>query len=213
MEWEARNKTNVDLLRDTYKRTVVRAHCTTSQVSGIFQDFRYWGRRVEEGVTLEDASKYWLDALRLHSDVTQKVIAEQTKCGRSFDYGRLYLFVQVYFRQQEKTDKHLAHLRRLHQGYKVQQLQEGPPDEGYSSSPARVHSLLQDPEYPPPLHRERVTAHQRPLTRNWKSVFFGKESTRLDPPVVSVASRDTRERLATASIPTCDRPQGPARRV
>ena len=102
------------------------------------------------GFTLEDASKDWLDALRLHSDLTRKVIAEQTKFGGSFDYVRLYLFVHVHFLQQEKTDEHLAHLQGRHQGFKVQQLQECPPDEGYSSSPAGVHNLLQDPEYPPP---------------------------------------------------------------
>ena len=102
------------------------------------------------GVTLDDASKDWLDALRLHSDLTRKVIAEQTKCGRSFDYVRLYLFVQVYFLQQEKTDDHLAHLQTRHQGFKVNQLLEGPPEQGYSTPPAGVHSLLQDPEYPPP---------------------------------------------------------------
>ena len=121
-------------------------HCTASQLSGIFGDFCYWGKRVRGGVTLEDASKDWLDALRLHSDLTRKVIAEQTKCGRPFDYVRLYLFVQVYFLQQENTHEHLAHLRRRHQGFKVNQLQEGPPDEGYSTSPAGVHNLLQDPE-------------------------------------------------------------------
>ena len=115
------------------------AHCTASQLSGIFEEFCYWGKRVREGVTLEDASKDWLDALRLHSDLTGKVIAEQTKCGRSFDYVRLYLFVQVYFLQQEKTDEHLAHLQRRHQGFKVNELQQGPPDEGYSTSPAGVH--------------------------------------------------------------------------
>ena len=49
------------------------------------------------GVTLEDASKDWLDALRLHSDLTQKVIVEQTECGWSFDYVQLYLFVHFYF--------------------------------------------------------------------------------------------------------------------
>ena len=103
VEWEARNKTNVDLFRDTYKSTVVPAHCTASQLSGIFEDFCYSGKRVRGGVTLEDASKDWLDALRLHSDLTRKVIAEQTKCGRSFDYVRLYLFVQAYFLQQEKN--------------------------------------------------------------------------------------------------------------
>ena len=160
------------------------------------------------GVTLEDTSKDWLEALRLHSDLTRKVIAEQITCSRSFDYVRLYLFVQVYFLQQENTHEHLAHLRRRHQGFKVNQLQEGPPDEEYSTMPAGVHNLLQDPEYPP-LHRERVTAHQRPLTRSWKSMCLGKKAPRLDPPVVSVASRDTRWRLATAGIPTYDRPQGP----
>ena len=50
---------------------------------------------------------------------------------------------------RKKTDEHLAHLRRRHQGFKVQQLQEGPPDEGHSTSPAGVHNLLQDREYPP----------------------------------------------------------------
>ena len=64
------------------------------------------------GITLKDASKDWQDALHLHSDLTQKVISEQTKCSQTFDYVRLYLFVQVYFLQQEKTDEHLAHLRR-----------------------------------------------------------------------------------------------------
>ena len=165
VEWEARNKTNVDLFRDIYKSAVVPAHCTASQLSGIFEDFCYSGKRVRGGVTLEDASKDWLDALNLHSDLTRKVIAEQTKCGRSFDDGQLYLFVQVYFLQQEKTDEHLAHLRRRRQKLKVNQLQKVPPDEGYSTSPAGAHSLLQDPEYPP-LHRGRVTAHQRPLTRS-----------------------------------------------
>ena len=191
MEWEAKNNTNVDLFRDTYKSTVVPAHCTASQLSGIFEDFRYWGKRVRGGVTLEDASKDWLEALRLHSDLTRKVIAEQTKCGRSFDHVRLYLFVQVYFLQQEKADEHVAHLRRRHQGSKVNQLQEGPLHEGYSTSPAGVHNLLQDPEYPS-LHRERVIAHQRPLMRSWKSTLLGKKSPRLETPVVSVASRDTR---------------------
>ena len=37
VEWEARNKTNVDLFRDTYKSTLVPAHCTASQVIGIFE--------------------------------------------------------------------------------------------------------------------------------------------------------------------------------
>ena len=91
VEWVARNKTNVDLFRETYKSTVVPAHCTASHLSGIFEDFLFLGKRVRGGVTLEDASKDWLDALRLHSDLTQKVIAEQTKCGRSFDYVQLYL--------------------------------------------------------------------------------------------------------------------------
>ena len=102
------------------------------------------------GVSLDDVSKDWLDALCLHCDLTQKVIAEQTKCGRSFDYFRLYLFVQVYFLQQEKKGEHLADLWRRHQGFKVPQLQEGPPDEGHSTSPAGVHNLLQDRECPPP---------------------------------------------------------------
>ena len=84
----------------------------------------------------------------------------------------------------------------------MNELQEGPPDEGYCTPPAGVHNLLQDPEYPPPLHRERVTAHQHPLTRSSKSIFLGKPSPTLDLPVVSVASRDTRWRLATTSIPT-----------
>ena len=154
VEWEARNKTNVDLFRNTYKSTVVPAHCTASQLSGIFEDFCYWGKRVRGGVTLEDASKDWLDALRLQSDLIRKDIAEQTKCGGSFDYVRLYLFVQVYFLQHEKTDEHLAHLRRRHQGFKVNQLQEGPHVEGYSTSPAGVHNLLQDPGYPPPAQEE-----------------------------------------------------------
>ena len=81
VEWEARNKTNVDLFRYTYKSTVVPAKCTASQLTGISEDFCYWGKRVRGGVTLEDASKDWLDALRLHSDLTRKVILEQTKCG------------------------------------------------------------------------------------------------------------------------------------
>ena len=38
VEWEARNKTNVDLFRDTYQSTVVPAHCTASQLSGIVED-------------------------------------------------------------------------------------------------------------------------------------------------------------------------------
>ena len=156
MEWEARNKTNVDLFRDTYKSTVVPVHCMASQLSGIFEDFCYWGKRMRGGVTMEDASKDWLDALPLHSDLTRKVIAEQTKCGRSFDYVRLYLFVQVYFLLQEKADEHLAGLRRRHQGFNVNRLQEGPPDEGYSTPPAGVHNLLQDPEYPPPAQGETL---------------------------------------------------------
>ena len=164
MECQARNKTNVHLFRDTYKSTVEPAHCTASQLSGIFEDFCYLVKRVRGGVTLEDASKDRLDALRLHSDLTRKIIAERNYCGGSFDCVRLYLFVQVYFLQEEKEDKHLAQLRRRHQGFKVQQLQEGPPDDGYSTSPAGVYKLL-DPEYPP-LPRERVTAHQRPLTRS-----------------------------------------------
>ena len=196
-------ETNVDLFRDTYKSTVVPAHCTASQLRGIFED------SCRGGVNLEDASKDWLDAIRLHSDLTRKVIAEINKCGRSFDNVRLYLFVRVYFLQQEKTDEHLAHLRGRHQGFKVQQLQEGPVDKGYSISSAVVHNLLQDPDYPPPLHRQRVIAHQRPLTRSWKPIFLGKSSPRPYPPVVSVASRDTSGRVATASSPTCDRPQGP----
>ena len=53
-------------------------------------DFCFCGKGVREGVTLEEASKNWLDTLRLHSHVTQKVISEQTKCGRSFVYVRLY---------------------------------------------------------------------------------------------------------------------------
>ena len=121
---------------------MVLAECTASQLSGIFDDFCYWGKR--------DASKDRLDALSLQSGVTQEIIAEQTKCGQSFDYVRLYLFVRVYFLQQEKADEHLAHLRRRHQGFKVHQLQEGPRDDGYSILPARVHNVLQDSQYPPP---------------------------------------------------------------
>ena len=89
VEWEARNKTNVDLFRDTYKSTVVPAHCTASELSGISENFCYWGKRVRGRVTLEDASKDWLDTLHLHSDLTRTVIAEQTMCGRSFDYVQL----------------------------------------------------------------------------------------------------------------------------
>ena len=63
----------------------------------IFEDFCYWGERVRGGITLEDASKDWLDALQLHSGLTRKVISQQTKCGQTFDYVRLYLFAQVYF--------------------------------------------------------------------------------------------------------------------
>ena len=197
VEWEARNKTNVDLFRDTYKTTVVPAHCTASQLSWIFEGFFYWGKRVRGGVTLEDASKDSLDVLRLHADLTRKVIAEQTNCGRTFDYVRLYLFVQLYFLQQEQTDEHLAHLRRRH--YLTRGISHRLPG---STTCCRILSTS-------PLHRERVTAHQRPLTRSWKAIFLGKRSPRLDPPVVSVASKDTRWRLATASIPTYDGPQGP----
>ena len=181
VEWESRNKTNVDLFRDTYKSTVVPAHCTASRLSGIFEDFHFWGKSVRAAVNLEDASKDWLDALCLHSDLTRKVIAEQTKCGWSFDYVRLYLFVQVYFLQQEKTDEHLAHLRRRHQGFKVQHLQEGPPEEAHSTSPAKVHNLLQDPEYPPSAQREsdsRQTPPDEELERN----IFGQNVTKTGPP-------------------------------
>ena len=99
VEWEVNRKTNADLFRDTYKGTVVPAQCTASQLCGTFEDFCYWGKRVRGGITLEDASKDWLDALRLHSELTQKVISEQTKYGQSFDYVQLYLFAQVWFLQ------------------------------------------------------------------------------------------------------------------
>ena len=95
----------------------------------------------------------WLDALGLHSASTRKVISEQTKYGQSFDYVRLYLFVRVYFLQQEKKDEQRAHLRRRHQGFKVRQVQEAPPDEEYCTWPAGVHNLLQDPLYHPPCTR------------------------------------------------------------
>ena len=126
----------------------------------------------------------------------------------SFDYVRLYLFVQVYFLQQKKTDEHLAQLRRWHQGFKVQQLQEGPPDKGYSSSPAGVHNLLHDPEYPPLAQGESDSPPASP-DEELEINVLGKRSRRLDPPIVSVASRDTRWRLSTTSIPTCDLPQEP----
>ena len=184
VEWEARNETNVDLFRDTFKSTVVPAHGTASQLSGIFEDFCYWAKRVRGGVTLEDASKDWLNALRLHSDLTRKVIAEQTKCCRSFDYVRLYLFVQVYFLQQEKTDEHVAHLRRRHQGFKVNQLQEGPPDQGYSTSPAGVHNLLQDPEYPPPAQGESDSPPASP-DEELEINIFGQKVTKTGPPCSS----------------------------
>ena len=70
VEWEARNKTNVDFFRDTYKSTAVSALCMASHLSAIFEDFCYWGERLRGGVTLEDSSKDWLDALSLHSDLT-----------------------------------------------------------------------------------------------------------------------------------------------
>ena len=44
-----------------------------------------------------------LHALRLYSDLTQKIISEQTKCSQSFDYVRLSLIVQVYFLQHRKN--------------------------------------------------------------------------------------------------------------
>ena len=69
MEWEARNKTNVDLFRDTYKSTVVPAQHTASHLSGILEEFCYWDNKVSGGAT-EDANKDWLDPLRLHSDLT-----------------------------------------------------------------------------------------------------------------------------------------------
>ena len=175
VEGEARNKTNVDLFRDTYKSTVVPAHFTASQVSGIFEDFCYRGKRVRGGVSLEEASKDWLDAHRLHSDLTGKVISEQTKCSLSFDYVRRYLFVQVCFQLQEKTDEHLTHLQRGLQGIKLYQLQEGPPDEGcstclpVSTTCCRILST-------PLLDRERGTGEQRPLTRSWKSIFSSRRS-------------------------------------
>ena len=175
------NKTNVDLFRDTYKGTVVPAHCTASQLSGTFEDFCYWGKRVRGGVSLEDASKDLLNALRLHSDWTQKVIAEQTKCGRSFEFVRLYLLVQVYFLQQEKTEEHLAHLRRRHQRFKVNQLQEGPPDKGYSTSPAGVHNLLQDPEYPSPAQGESDSPPASP-DEELEINIFEQQVTKTGPP-------------------------------
>ena len=178
VEWEARKKTNVDLFRDTYKSTVVPAHCTASELSGIFENFCYWGKRVRGGVTLEDASKDWLDALHLHSDLTRKVIAEQTKCGGSLDYVQLYLFVQVYL---ERKNEHLAHSRRHHQGFKVHQLQEDCPDEGYSTSPARVHILLQDPEYPPPAQRESDSPQASP-DKELEINVFGQNVTKTGPP-------------------------------
>ena len=46
VESEASNKTNADPFRDTYKSTVVPAQCTASQLSGTFEDFCFWGRRV-----------------------------------------------------------------------------------------------------------------------------------------------------------------------
>ena len=176
-----RSKTNVDLFRDTYKSTVVPAHCTASQLSGISEDFCYWGKRVRGGVTLEDASEDLLNALRLHSDLTGRVIAEQTKCGRSFDYVRVYLFVQFYFLQQEKTDEHLAHLRRRHQGFKVNQLQEGPPHEGYSTLPAVVDNLLQDPEYPPPAQGESDSQPASP-DEELEINIFEQKVTKTGPP-------------------------------
>ena len=68
MEWEARNKTNVDVFRDTYKSTVVPAQCTASQLSEVFEDFCYWSKRMRAVVTLDDASKDWINDLRLYSD-------------------------------------------------------------------------------------------------------------------------------------------------
>ena len=97
MEWEARSDPNVDLFRDACKSTMVPAQCTASQLRGIFEDFCHWGKSVRGEITLEDASKDWLDDLRLHSDLTWKVTSEQTKCSQSLDYVRLYLFVRVHF--------------------------------------------------------------------------------------------------------------------
>ena len=133
------------------------------------------------GVTLEDASKNWLDALRLHSDLTRKVIAEQTKCDWSFDYVWLYLFLHVYFLQQEDADEHLAHLRRRHQGFKVNQLQEGPPDEGYSTSPAGVHNLLQEPEYSSFAQGESDSPPASPV-EELEINIFGQNVTKTGPP-------------------------------
>ena len=180
MEWEARKKTSVDLFTDTYKSTAVPDHCTASELSGILKDFCYWGKRVRGEVTLEEASKHYLDALRPHSDLTRKVISEQPKCGRSFDYVRLYLFVQAYFLQQEKADEPLAHLRRRPQGFKVHQVQEGPVEEACSTSPARVHNLLQDPEYAPPAQRENDSSPVSP-DEGLEINMFGQKITKTGP--------------------------------
>ena len=46
------------------------AKCRASQLCGIFENFCYWGKRAKGGITMEDASKDWWDALRLHWDLT-----------------------------------------------------------------------------------------------------------------------------------------------
>ena len=99
---------------------------------------------------MADTSKDWRDALRLHSDLTRKVISEQTRLSQSFDYLRLYLFAQVWFLLQEKTDEHLAHLRRRHQAFKVHHLEETLPDPAWSDEPTQVHRVAEDSTPSPP---------------------------------------------------------------
>ena len=63
----------------------------------------------------------------------------------------------------------------------MNRLQEGPPDEGYSSLPAGVHNLLQDPEYPPPAQGESDSP-PAPPDEELEINFFGQKVTKTGPP-------------------------------
>ena len=86
--------------------------------------------------------------------------------------------MQVYFLQQENLDEQLAHLRRRHKGFKLHQVQTAPPDEGYCTSPAGVHNVLQDPEYPPPAEGESEASPDAEL----EIKVFGQNVTSTGPP-------------------------------
>ena len=56
----------------------------------------------------------------------------------------------------------------------MNQLREGPPDKGYSSSPAGVHNLLQDPEPPLPAQGERDSPPAPPDEELEINTFWAK---------------------------------------